>query len=120
MPRGRTQEGYPCKYAPYYRGHCESKYIPDTFEEKERISRHMPKTIIEIDKNLRMLEEMALPNEQYGKHYFHELREKFRKRAGIATIGDARMLDLCLEETREALENRKEKNRTPRTLLCYS
>jgi hypothetical protein len=36
------------------------------------------------------------------------LREKFKKRAEIATIGDARMFDLCLEETREALENRRE------------
>lgn len=81
----------------------------------------MQRTIMEINRNLRTLEELALPNEKYCKHYFHELRDKFKKRAEIATIGDARMLDLCLEETREALENRREnKPRIPLRPLTVS
>jgi hypothetical protein len=44
MPRGRTQEGYPCKYAPYYRGHYKDKDIPDTPEEKRRFMKRMGKT----------------------------------------------------------------------------
>jgi hypothetical protein len=111
MGKGRTKEGYPCKYAPYYRGHYKSKYIPDTLEEEQRLTRHMEKTFQRIIKNLKLLEELALPNEEYGKHYFHDVRMRFIERFKVATVHEAKALDECLENTIEALKTYTEKSR---------